>query len=256
MVHVRALPGTPCQTLPVSEIVQTAAEEAHILANAGCDVLIIENMHDRPYLMREVGPEIVACMTAAGVAVRQAADIPLGIQVLAGANCAALAVAQACGASFVRAEGFVFAHVADEGLMNTADAGTLLRYRKQIGAEHVAIWADVKKKHASHAITADVGLAETARAAEFFGADGIVVTGKATALPADIDDVRVVKEAVGVPVAIGSGLTSDNLECYWPFADAFIIGSYIKREGKWSNSIDPRRLTEFMNCAKRLRDSP
>ena len=253
MVHVRALPGAPYQSMVIQEIVRTAAEEACILADAGCDALLIENMHDRPYLRRAVGPEVTAAMTAAGVAVRQAADIPLGVQILAGANCEALAVAQACGASFVRVEGFVFAHVADEGLMEDADAGRLLRYRKHIGADHIAVIADVKKKHSSHAITADIDLAEAARATEFFGADAIVVTGIATGQPAEPEEVQTAKNAVSVPVAIGSGLAPDNLERYWPHTDAFIVGSYIKCDGLWSNAIDPTRLAKFMNATQRLR---
>lgn len=36
--------------------------------------------------------------------------------------------------------------MADEGFLN-ACAGDLLRYRKQIGAEHVQIFTDIKKKH-------------------------------------------------------------------------------------------------------------
>lgn len=50
------------------------------------------------------------------------------------------------GLDFIRAEGFVFSHVADEGLLN-ACAGDLLRYRKNIGAAHVMIFTDIKKKH-------------------------------------------------------------------------------------------------------------
>jgi len=83
------------------------------------------------------------------------APLPLGVQVLAAANREALAVALAVGATFVRVENFVYAHVADEGLMPVADAGPLLRYRRQIGADHVKILADVKKKHSSHALTAE-----------------------------------------------------------------------------------------------------
>ena len=98
-------------------------------------------------------------MTAVGLAVRQASTLPLGVQILAAANREALAVAQACGAAFVRVENFAYAHVADEGLMPTAEAGPLLRYRRQIGADSIQIIADVKKKHSSHAITADVPLA-------------------------------------------------------------------------------------------------
>lgn len=255
MIHVRALPGTPHNQLSIDGIIESAADEARVLAEAGCDALIIENMHDRPYLNREVGPEIVAGMTAVAVAVRSAADLPLGVQVLAGANREALAIAQAGGAGFVRVEGFVFAHVADEGLMPAADAGPLLRYRKHIGAEDIAVLADVKKKHASHSLTADVDLAETARAAEFFGADGVVVTGIATGRPTDQDDVQCVAEAVDVPVAIGSGLTPENLARYWPIADLFIVGSFVKQDGLWSNPIDAGRLGAFMDAAARMREA-
>ena len=123
-------------------------------------------------------------MAVVGREVRRAVPLPLGVQVLAAANREALAVALACGAAFVRVEGFVFAHVADEGLME-ADAGALLRYRTAIGAEQIRVFADIKKKHSSHAITADVDVAETARAAEFALADGVIVTGAATGQPAD-----------------------------------------------------------------------
>ena len=166
-----------------------------------------------------------------------------------------MAVAQAAGDDFVRVEGFVFAQVADEGLMPEADAGSLLRYRRQIGADRIAVLADIKKKHASHRITADVNLAETARAAQFFGADGLVVTGVATGRATSADDVKQVVEAVQVPVAVGSGLTSENLEDYWPHAAMFIVGSSIKRDGLWSNPVDPARLDSFMHAVGRLRDS-
>lgn len=65
---------------------------------------------------------------------------------IAGANKEALAVAMATGGSFIRSEGFVFSHVADEGWMDSC-AGELLRYRRSIGAEDVAILTDIKKKH-------------------------------------------------------------------------------------------------------------
>jgi len=55
-------------------------------------------------------------------------------------------VAQAAGADFIRAEGFVFSHVADEGWID-ACAGELLRYRCNIRADDILIFTDVKKKH-------------------------------------------------------------------------------------------------------------
>jgi uncharacterized protein len=253
MIHVGALPGTPHHDAPLERIMAKAVTEAELYTRAGMDGLLIENMHDVPYLCGHVGPEIVAGMTAVGLAVRRASSLPLGVQVLAAANREALAVAQACGAAFVRAENFAYAHVADEGLMPTAEAGPILRYRRQIGAESVRIVADVKKKHSSHAITADVSLAEAAHAIEFFGADGIVVTGIATGQPTAVDDVVTVRKAVRLPVCIGSGLSPENLAGLWPHADIFIVGSYLKVDGLWSNAIDPGRVERFMKTVQELR---
>ncbi|HOW69786.1 MAG TPA: BtpA/SgcQ family protein [Phycisphaerae bacterium] len=252
MIHVQALPGSPLARFPVSRIVEQAVAEARLLSDAGFDAIMIENMHDRPYLRQAVGPEIVAGMTAVLQAVRETVSLPIGVQVLAGANREALAVAMAGGATFIRAENFVFAHVADEGLMPEADAARLLRYRREISAEHIRIFADVKKKHSSHAMTADVDLAETARGAAFFGADGIIVTGTATAQAASPADVRGVSSVVGLPIAVGSGLTPDNLGGYWDDADVFIVGSFIKQDGQWHQPPDPDRVAAMIRAAQRM----
>jgi membrane complex biogenesis BtpA family protein len=254
MIHVRALPGTPRATLPMSEIVATAVAEAEQYTATGVDALLIENMHDVPYLRVDVGHEIVAAMTAVGCAVRAASPLPLGVQILSTANQATLAVALASGATFVRAENFAYAHVADEGLISEASAGPLLRYRRQIGATDIRVLADIKKKHASHALTADISLAEAARTAAFFDADGLVITGTATGQPTAPEDVQVVRDAVDVPICIGSGLTPDNLPRLWPLADVFIVGSYVKQGGLWSNPLDADRLARFVATARRLRD--
>ena len=237
----------------MAELSRAAADEAVLLADAGFDALLIENMHDVPYLNGAVGPEIVAAMTAIGAAVRSAVGGPLGVQVLAGANRAALAVAHAIGAQFVRVENYVFSHVADEGLMPRAAAGPLLRYRRRIGASEIRILADVKKKHAAHALTADLSIAQVAAAAEFAGADGVIVTGGATGLPADVEELRTVRAAVRVPVLVGSGLTASTLAAYWPHADAFVVGSALKVAGVWSNPLEPARLREFVAAARELR---
>jgi hypothetical protein len=184
--------------------------------------------------------------------VRRAVEVPIGVQILAGANREALAVAYCGGASFIRAENFVYAHVADEGLMDRADAGPLLRYRREIGAEQVAILADVKKKHASHTLTVDLEADEVARSAVFFGADGVVVTGLVTGRPADPLEVREVAATVEVPVAIGSGLTAGNLSDYWPVAELFIVGSSIKCDGRWDRPPDVERVRQVVRAAREL----
>jgi len=240
VIHVGGLPGTPSYQRSLPEIVDTAVSEARLYVSAGFHGLLLENTHDRSYLKGVVGPEIVASMAVIGQEVRRAVPAPVGIQILAGANQAALAVALACGASFVRVEGFVFAHVADEGLIESS-AGSLLRYRRAIGAEHIRVFADIKKKHSAHAITADVSLVETAKAAEFFLADGVIVTGISTGQPTDAGEVQSVAAGVGLPVLVGSGVTSTNLRDY-DAADALIVGSDVKRGGIWSGPLDEPRV--------------
>ena len=244
VVHLQALPGTPASKLDIAAITSIAVEEARQYADAGFHAVMIENTHDRPYLKAGVGPEITAAMAVIGAEVRRATTLPLGIQVLAGANPSALGVALACGASFVRVEGFVFAHVADEGLIE-ASAGALLRYRRAIGADHIRVFADVKKKHSAHAITADIDIVETAKAAEFFTVDGVIVTGVATGQPAEPDEVNSVGGAVSVPTLVGSGVTEENI-VHYRNADGFIVGSSIKKDGLWSNPIDPDRAGELV----------
>jgi uncharacterized protein len=246
VLHLQALPGTPGSNRDVAAIASIAVDEARIYRDAGFHGLIIENTHDRPYLKSNVGPEIVAAISVVGAEVRRAVDLPLGIQVLAGANTSAVAVALACGASFVRAEGFVFAHVADEGLIESS-AGNLLRYRRAIGGDHVRVFADIKKKHSAHAITADVDIVETARAAEFFSVDGVIVSGVATGEPAQPGEVAAVAGAVGVPTLIGSGITAENIGAY-PNADAFIVGSSIKEGGLWWNQMDVKRTKALVRA--------
>ena len=63
-------------------------------------------------------------MTVIGQAVKAESRLPTGVQVLAGANLEALAVAHAAGLDFIRAEGYAFAHVADEGLIESSAAAT------------------------------------------------------------------------------------------------------------------------------------
>lgn len=245
MIHAGALPGTPASRFTLRELEAQAVAECAVYRAAGVHGVMLENMHDVPYLRGGVGPEITAAMTVLALAVKAASGLPCGIQILAGANHEALAVAHAAGLDWVRVEGFAYAHVADEGIIESS-AASLLRFRRHIGAERVQVWADVKKKHASHAITADVGIGETAAAAEFMRADAVIVTGTATGECPTAADVAEVRGRCGVPVYLGSGVTAENLPAYFAGADGFIVGSAFKAGGRWSEGVDAARVEAFM----------
>lgn len=252
MIHVQALPGTPANTLSLPEIMDQAIAEAEIYAGEGVEAIMLENMHDVPYLNREVGHEISTAMAVIAHAVRRKAQLPCGLQILAGANHAALAAAHAAGLEFIRAEGFAFGHVADEGWMN-ADAGALLRYRKQLDAARICVLTDIKKKHSAHTITADVDLVETAQAAAFMRSDGLIVTGSATGAEAAPSELQQLRGTTTLPILVGSGLTVDNLATYLPLCDGMIVGSHFKEEGRWQAAPDAQRVRRFMQKMETLR---
>ncbi len=251
VIHVGALPGTPASTLSVAALATQAADEARLYRTGGVDGVVIENMHDVPYMRGAVGPEIVAAMAVIGRAVQDACALPVGVQILAGANIAAVAVAHAAMLDFIRVEAFAFAHVADEGWLE-ASAAELLRYRKLIGAEQIAVWADVKKKHAAHAVTADVSLGATAAAVEFMRADAVIVTGSTTGEPPQAADVLTAKEHCCLPVILGSGVDVNNIAGFYSTADGFIIGSHFKTDGHWAKPVDARRVGAFMEAVRKL----
>ncbi|CAG5117649.1 unnamed protein product [Candidula unifasciata] len=256
MIHLRATPGTPRSSHKVQEIIDIACREALLYKEAGLDAVMLENMHDVPYLhTSQVGPEVTSVMSVVGYEVKRIfSPGPVGVQILAGANKEALAVAKASGLQFIRAEGFVFSHVADEGIMN-ACAGELMRYRKNIDADDVMVFTDIKKKHSAHAITSDVDIVSTAQAAEFFLSDGVIVTGGATGQAANVAEVKAVLGGVSLPVLVGSGVTRDNYHLYRQ-AHGVIVGSYFKRNGNWQEEIDSSRVKDFMENVTSVRRIP
>lgn len=252
VIHVGALPGTPASALAVEELTELAVREAAAYLEGDVDGLMVENMHDVPYLRGSVGPEVVASMAVVARAVKAEAGLPVGVQILAGANVESLAVAHAAGLDYVRVEAYAFAHVADEGLIQSS-AAELLRFRKKIGADGVRVWADVKKKHSAHAITADVSLGETCAAVEFMRGDAVIVSGSATGEPPRAADVKEAKSHCRIPVLLGSGVTPENVAEFYDAADGFIVGSYFKERGLWSNAVEIARVRRLLEAVRALR---
>ncbi len=256
MIHTGPSPGVP-GFVCVESLVERAVCEAEIYLRAGMDGLLLENMHDFPCIHeREMGPEVAALMTRVAHEVkRHAREIPVGLQVLFQANKTALAVALAAGCDFIRAEGWTYAHVSDKGIAE-ASAGAVVRYRKQIGADHLPILADIKKKHAAHAWTADLTLSDLAQSLALHRADGVVVTGTHTGEAPLLDDLRAVRAATDLPIFVGSGATADNLADLYPLADGFIVGSALKEGGYWQAPVCESRVRALAAAAGRARAVP
>lgn len=244
VVHVHPLPGSAGYAGSMEQLLSFAVTDAITYRENGVDAIMVENMHDVPYLTGYVDPETTAAMTVIANAIKVQTRLPVGVQLLAGANIEALGVATACNLDFIRVEGFVFAHIGDEGFHDSC-AAKLVRKRAQLKAQHVKIFADIKKKHSAHAITGDVSLVETAEAAAFFKADGVIVTGAATGKEPAVSDVESLRHGAGLPVLIGSGITPENIPSYAPLVDGLIVGSSAKYDGHWQNAADPARVKKL-----------
>src|SRR5262249_32548589 len=134
-----------------------------------------------------------------------------------------------------------------------SSAAELLRYRRMIGADRVQVWADVKKKHSSHAITADITLGATAETVEFMRGDVVIVTGSVTGDPPKTSDIVEVNAPCKLPVLLGSGVDATNITEFYEMVDGFIIGSHFKAQGHWSNQVDADRIMGFLNTVSQLR---
>jgi uncharacterized protein len=251
MLHLAALPGSPRAAGDFETLRQHTLNEAALLADGGVDGMILENFGDVPFYPSRVPPHTIAFMTRLAAEVHERVHLPLGVNVLRNDALAALAVASASGASFIRVNVLTGARVADQGIIQ-GEAHRLLRYRQAL-ASHVRVFADVAVKHSAplggRPVEDDVedtihrGLA-----------DAIVVSGPATGKPTPDDHLRKVRRAAGnVPVFVASGVNEHNVSQALQLADGVIVGTSIKEGGITTNPIDPARLAGLMRAIVRCR---
>ena len=210
---------------------------------------MVENFFDAPFAKSSVPPVTVAAMTAAVLAVREAARISVGVNVLRNDVVAAISIAHVCGAQFVRCNVYVGAAVADQGVIEGAAREAVL-CRRDLGAS-VQLWADVGVKHAKP--LANSVLTNDARDAVERGlADAIIVSGAATGSPPDLHSVRDVKSVVrNSPVLIGSGLSRENAKDLLREADGAIVGTSVKLNNRVDAPVDPVRVAALVRAISR-----
>jgi membrane complex biogenesis BtpA family protein len=245
MIAVLPLPGSPLYDGDDGKVMDQALSDLEVYKNAGVDSILFENDHDLPYIQPPLDEKGVALMTEIVREARKRFGGPIGIQMLEAANITSLEIAVEADLDYIRVEAFVFAHVGGSGIIN-GSAGKILRRRKELKAEHIKVFADVKKKHGSHSLTIDLGIQDEVMQAEFFLADGVIVTSQFTGIHPEKDDLVKAKSATKLPVLIGSGMTAENIQDYLPLADGFIVGSYFRKDGRFLEKLEPERLDAFL----------
>ncbi len=253
MVHLPPLPGSPRYDPNDGReaVLDRARADARALADGGVDGLVVENYGDAPFYAEDVPKHVVAEMTRVATAVAETVDCPVGINVLRNDAAAALSVAAAVGAAFVRVNVHTGARVTDQGVIEGRAAETL-RLRERLDAD-VTVLADVAVKHSAALGEQDLGTA-VADAIDRGRADGLVVSGPATGEVTDADDLRTVVAArddtdPDVPVFVGSGVTADSVADLLSVADGAIVGTALKANGVTTNPVDGDRVRALVAAA-------
>lgn len=251
MVHLPATPGTPRydRSRPADEILKAVQRDVDHLVEGGVNGLLFCNEDDRPYSFR-LGPATVAFMSRV-VTGTDTRGLPFGVDVLWD-PIAALAIAGATEATFVR-EVVSGTYESDMGVWSL-DPAKIWGYRREIGADNVAIWANIQPEFAS--ALGDRGIAARARSVlASCLPEALLISGPMAGLAPDrrlLDETREVVPD-GVPLVINTGARPETIADFLEVADAVIVGSALKVDGDTWAPVDPERVSRFMDAVAAVR---
>ena len=251
------LPPSPGFNIPGSismkETVDFALRNVEKAVRAGVPAVYIQDLGDLPYAPK-VQPHTIAYMSVVGAAVRKEfPDLVLGLCMMNHGAREPLAVAQAIEAQFVRIKVYTGTMVKAEGILNGC-AYEAITYRTQIGAEGIAILADVYDR--SGIPLGRMPLVEAARYAGVYSkADGLVLTGSSFA--ESLEMLKEVKEAdLGVPLLLGGSAKAENIKDALKYSDGVIVSSSFKPISGWTKESmlaewDYDRIDQFMQAVNK-----
>lgn len=243
MVHCLALPGTSGYGGDLDKIYTQAVQDARTLEDCGVDAIIVENMGDGPFGVTLEEIQRIT-LTVATQRVREAVQVPVGVDAAFSDWEADLAIAYATGCQFVRIPVFVDTVEFYGGLI-TPGARDCMRYRRALGADDIMVLGDIQVKH-TNMLLPHVTIEKSAQNAADCGADAIIVTGSSIGTETPIEMIEKAKRVVSVPVIAGSGVSAHNIKDQLQIADGAIIGSSLKEGGLLSNPISAPLVKEVL----------
>ena len=248
MVHLLPLPGSPRSRGDISIVEDRAVADVRALVEGGVHGVLFENFGDAPFTKGKVKPLTVSTMTRVVLRCVKDLDLPFGINVLRNDWEAALGIAATTGASFIRVNILSGVYATDSGMIE-GEGYACMRERQALTRElgiDIALYADALTKH-GRPLTEQTVEDATLDLVKRVGVDGVIITGPRTGAPAKEADVAAAKQAAGnTPVLVGSGVNPDNIKNYSQFAQGFIVGSYLKKDGKLDEPVDSARLKKLV----------
>ncbi len=253
VVHLPPLPGSPKYDGKFNEIISRAIRDSKTYVNGGVKHILIENFGDMPFKVRVREPDtLVAMSIIVREVIREVGDeVYVGVNLLRNSGPEAMVIAALTGAKFIRVNALCQVIDAPEGLLEpVAREIAEAIFRLRINFDDVKILADINVKHGKPLTNRDL-IEVINDCIERGGAYAIVLTGKATGIPPDIDLVKMARKS-GAKIFIGSGINPENIRDYWNFADGFIVGTYFKVGGRVFEHVDLNRVKKFMRVLESL----
>lgn len=250
-LYLPPLPGTPDyrQGTYLEEMIAYTRHELEELQQGGMDGVSIGNQQDWPYQVG-VGPETAALMTAIIREAMRGLTIPFGITVFWDDQ-AAIAVAKATGASFVRGV-FRGAYAGEMGLIsvNAADG---IRYRKDLDAHEIKFMY-MLRPILGRAIGERSLKAEVKDAMWGSKPDAFALCGPVPGEAPSFDELRMVSEnAKGLPVLMNNGANPKNIGEVFASCNGAVIGTHLRKDHNASMPFDRAAVEEFMSVVEKHR---
>lgn len=250
-IHLLPLPGSPRYAGTMRAVYDTALAEAAIFARYAVDGLIVENFRDMPFYPRKLPAETLAALAAVTRDIVKTVQVPVGVNALRNDAQAAMAIATATEADFMRINVHMGAVVADQGIIQGTSHATL-RLRAALHSR-VLIFADAGVKHATPLVEARGLATETRDLTERGLVDAIIVSGDYTGEATNPADIDLVRQHTTLPVLVGSGATPNNLPHVYAKVDGLIVGSYFKHDGNADNLVEEARVKIFTEALQALK---
>ncbi len=232
----------------ISQIEDYAMKNMQIFKDGGIPAVILQDETPSPGMARSETLTIMASL--ARLIKKEFSDIELGIIIEAHDPTAALAVAFASGASFVRIKVFIGAMLKSNGVQMGCGVEAS-EYRKLINREDLIILADVYDR--TGAPLGDLAIEKASQWAVNTGANGLVLTGGCFD-----DSLKIIQNVrdsgINRPLILGGGVNIDNVRSALKVSDGVIVSTALKRKDIKPNEVlkwDREKIMRFMEAAKK-----
>lgn len=232
---------------PMSWLEEYVLKNFAIFAENGVPAVILQDETLNPGRAK---PETIAVMASLGrLLINEFPETHLGIILQAHDPTSPLAIAHACGASFVRIKVFVGSMLKAEGIQEGCGIEAC-DYRRSLGREDIMILADVHDRTGYPILP--LPIAKAAAWAINAGADGLILTGSSWE-----ESLRYIAEVCQLgkrkPLILGGGANENNIAEALQIADGVVVSSALKRTNSQPSDLerwDRDKVSRFMDAVR------